>query len=170
MRKRLVIGSGGAGKSTLARRMAAITGLPLICLDLHYWGPGWVPTPQPAWDTKIARLLSEDTWIMDGNYGRTLSTRLADCDTIVFLDVPRLLCLWRLFKRRFGGDGRPDRPPGCEERLTWGFVRWVWEYRARRRPEILRQFAALQSTKQVIVLKNGREVERFLTGLQEGTE
>jgi len=77
VRKVLVIGSGGAGKSTFARRLAERTGLPLVHLDLLYWHDGWVPSANAEWDGVVARLVSQDDWIMDGNYGRTLVTRLA---------------------------------------------------------------------------------------------
>ena len=93
MRRVLLIGSGGAGKSTLARRIAARTGLPLIHLDALYWKPGWVETPAAPWRETVAGLLQRDTWVMDGNYGGTLDLRLAACDTAIFLDLPPRICL-----------------------------------------------------------------------------
>lgn len=83
-RRIMVIGSGGAGKSTFARALAMHTGLPLIHLDRHYWRPGWVPTPDAAWDECVRQLSSADSWIIDGNYSRTLSIRVQRCDAIVF--------------------------------------------------------------------------------------
>ena len=91
MRKVLVIGSGGAGKSTFASKLSKRTGLPLIHLDSLYWRPGWIETSTAEWDQTIEHLLGRDTWIMDGNYGRTLERRLAACDTVIFLDLP----LWQ---------------------------------------------------------------------------
>jgi adenylate kinase family enzyme len=104
---------------------------------------------------------------MDGNYGRTLPKRLAAADTVVFLDLPRLVCTWRILKRRFShlGQTRSDVAPGCPERMTWEFVHWVWTYRSRRRPGILRQLQALSRDKRVFVLKNPSEVSRFLANL-----
>jgi len=165
MRRILVIGSGGSGKTRLAREIAARTGLPLIHLDSLYWRAGWEPTPNPEWDRIIERLVAGPAWVIDGNYSRTLPTRLAACDTVVFLDLARWRCLWRLFRRRlqYFGQSRPDLPPGCGERLTWEFVRWVWTYRAERRPAILRQLAELATSKRVVVLSTPGEVVRFLS-------
>src|SRR5687767_5604500 len=141
LKRVLIIGSGGSGKTTVARELAARTGLPLVHLDQLFWHPGWVPTPDDEWDALIQRLIAQEQWIMDGNYGRTLSVRLAAADTIIFLDLPRLVCTWRIIVRRFRhfGRSRPDVAPGCPERLTWEFVNWVWTYPARRRPDVLRR-------------------------------
>jgi len=167
MRRVLVIGSGGAGKSTLAARLSERLGLPLIGLDTLYWNAGWVPTPENEWADRVRGLASRDSWVMDGNYGGTLDVRLARADTVVFLDLPRLLCLWRIVSRaiRHWGRARPDMPPGCPERLSWEFVVWVWGYPSRRRPEILAKLEALRGEKQVFVISSRREVSAFLDGV-----
>lgn len=170
MRRVLIIGSGGAGKTTLAKAVAERTGLPLVHLDKLFWRAGWVPAPNDEWDRVIAELSGRDRWIQDGNYGRTLPTRLAAADTVIFLDVPALVCLWRVFKRqlRHIGRVRPELPEGCRERLTFEFVAWIWTYRTRRRPEILRRLAEYQGTKRVVVLRTARDVRAFLRGLGDG--
>src|SRR6185503_15715699 len=101
MRRVIVIGSGGAGKSTFSRRLADLSGLRVVHLDALYWQPGWEPMPDADWDRVMEDLVAGDNWIIDGNYGRTLSRRVAAADTIIFLDLPRLVCLWRLVRRRF---------------------------------------------------------------------
>lgn len=167
MRRVLVIGSGGSGKTTFAKRLATRTGLPLIHLDQLFWSPGWVPTPNAEWDRLIAELAARDSWIMDGNYGRTLAPRLAAADTVIFLDLPRLVCTWRILKRqiRYAGRTRPDSAPGCPEQLTWEFVSWVWTYPERRRPGVMAQLEAVQQSKRVIILRSQREADRFLESL-----
>ena len=164
MRRVLVIGSGGAGKSTFAARLGAATGLPVIHLDACYWRAGWDPMPKDEWTRTVDALAARDAWVMDGNYGGTLERRLAACDTVVFLDLPRLVCLWRVTRRalRYRGRTRPDMAPECPERLTWEFVRWVWDYPRTRRPGILRRLADLAGTKRVVILESTRDVERFL--------
>ncbi|PTL80863.1 DNA topology modulation protein [Vitiosangium sp. GDMCC 1.1324] len=164
MKKVLVIGSGGAGKSTFAARLTAKTGLPLVHLDSVYWRPGWEETPKDEWRRTVERLVAGEAWLMDGNFGGTLELRLAACDTVVFLDLPRTLCLWRVLMRRlrYLGRARPDMSPGCPERLTWKFLHWIWTYPRLRRPEILARLDALRGEKNVVVLRSQREVEEFL--------
>jgi adenylate kinase family enzyme len=138
-RRILVVGSGGAGKSTFARALGAALQLPVIHLDRHYWRPGWVPTPAAEWNAVVAQLAAQDAWIMDGNYSGSLPVRLPRCDAMVFLDFPRTTCLWRVLKRRISATshGRPDKADRCRERLTLEFVLWVWRYPKRSRRRIL---------------------------------
>jgi adenylate kinase family enzyme len=164
MRRVLIIGAGGAGKTTVARRLAATTGLPLIHLDSLYWRPGWVATPPDEWEATVRELVRQDAWIMDGNYGGTLDLRLEACDTVVFLDFPRLVCLARVLSRqvRHRGEARAELPAGCPERFSWGFYWWIWTYRGRRRGAILERLAAFDRSKRVLVLRSQGEVEGFL--------
>jgi adenylate kinase family enzyme len=167
MRKVLVIGSSGAGKSVFAARLARRTGLPLIHLDAIYWRPGWVKTPKDEWTRTVDELLARDAWIIDGNYVGTLDRRLAACDTVVFLDLPRAVCLWRAVKRRivFRGRARPDITTGCDERLTLEFIRWIWEYPEKRRPGVLAKLSALRPNQRAIVLRSTAEAEAFLRAI-----
>lgn len=167
MRKVLVIGSSGAGKSVFAARLAERTGLPLIHLDAIYWAPGWVKTPKEAWARTVDELLARDAWILDGNYAGTLDRRLAACDTVVFVDLPRAVCLWRAVKRRIVHHrrSRPDMTAGCDERLTWELVRWIWDYPKKRRPGVLAKLSALRPDQRAIVLRSRTEIEAFLDAL-----
>ncbi len=166
MERVLVIGAGGSGKTTVARTIAQRLGLPLIHLDAHYWRPGWIPTPPDEWRGVVAELVARPRWVMDGNYGGTLDMRLAACDSIVFLDLPRWVCLWRVLKRsaRYRGRTRPDVAPGCPERLTWEFVRWVWTYPKRRRGPALERLRTITG-RRVVILSSRRDVQRFLATL-----
>jgi adenylate kinase family enzyme len=89
----MIVGSAGAGKSTLARALARRTGLPLVHLDALYWQPGWVETPRPRWREVQREALAGERWIADGNYGGTLE-RLALADVVVLLEYSRWICLW----------------------------------------------------------------------------
>jgi adenylate kinase family enzyme len=164
MQRVLVIGSGGAGKSTFAKRLGEATGLPVVHLDARYWRPGWNPTPKEEWTRTVDEIAARDAWIMDGNYGGTLDRRLAACDTVLFLDVPRAVCLWRALRRslRYRGRSRPDMAPGCPERMTLDFVRWIWTYPHAHRPDILRRLEAVATEKCVVSLKSTQAVEQFL--------
>ncbi|HKG12138.1 MAG TPA: DNA topology modulation protein [Pyrinomonadaceae bacterium] len=164
MRRVLVIGSGGAGKSTFAERLGGRTGLPVIHLDSLFWRAGWQETPRDEWAARVDELLKGGEWIMDGNYGGTLERRLAACDTVVFLDLPRALCLWRIIRRsmRYRGRTRPDMAEGCHERMTREFVRWVWDYPRTRRPGVLKKLGEMREGQKVFRLRSRREVMRFL--------
>jgi adenylate kinase family enzyme len=141
----LVIGCGGAGKSTFSRQLARVTGVPLIHLDLHCWHPGWIPTPEDVWNHRVAELIAQDAWIMDGNYASSLAARLARCDAVVFFDISRRACLWaalrRLVVHRFGR--RPDLPAGCPESVDWDFLRRMWNFPTQSRPRIVDTLARM---------------------------
>jgi adenylate kinase family enzyme len=160
----MVIGSGGSGKSVLSLRLAERTGLPVIHLDREYWGPGWQPMPEDRWEARIRELASRDRWIMDGNFGGTIPIRLAAADTVVFLDLPRLVCLWNVIRRwaKYRSDARPDMTPGNAEKLDLKFLRWIWGYPTTRRPGIVAQLEGLPPTTRVVRLRSRREIGEFL--------
>src|SRR4051812_43420428 len=106
MQRVLVIGPGGAGKSTFAVELAQRTGLPLIHLDALYWRPGWVEPAKGEWASTVEGLVATERWLLDGNYGGTMTARLRRCDTVIFLDRSRWLCLWRVIRRRAQYRGR----------------------------------------------------------------
>lgn len=164
MKKVLVIGSGGAGKSTLAARLGKLLKIEVFHLDVLYWNPGWVETPKPAWRKTVEELVRRETWILDGNYSGTLDLRLEACDTVVFLDVARTLCLWRVLKRAtmYRRGGRPDMAEGCREKLDLQFMLWIWSYPKRTRPKVLELLNRCSQSKTVIRLRTQAEMERFL--------
>ena len=167
MRRVLVIGSGGAGKSTVAAEIGERLGLPVVHLDALYWRPGWTEPTKHEWERTVRQILDGEAWVMDGNYGGTLDLRLAAADAVVFLDLPRLLCLWRVVKRRFRYHGRtrPDMAAACPERLSAEFLRWIWDYPRSRRPGVLAQLESVGPGKRVAVLRSRGGVRRFLATL-----
>lgn len=164
MKRVLVIGSGGSGKSTFARRLGERLKLEVIHLDQLYWHPGWVETPKDEWRRQVEELCGREAWVMDGNYSGTLDVRLAACDTVVFLDQPRAVCMWRVLKRAlmYRNSPRPDMAAGCREKIDLKFLQWVWTYPSRRRPKILARLDEIAGDKRVIHLRSDAEVERFL--------
>jgi adenylate kinase family enzyme len=88
MQRVMVIGSPGAGKSTLATELARRTGIPLFHLDQLAWLPGWVESDKADFRTRVDWVLEQSRWIIDGNYGGSLSQRLARADTVIDLDLP----------------------------------------------------------------------------------
>ncbi|WP_246272415.1 adenylate kinase [Phyllobacterium pellucidum] len=136
MKRVLVVGCAGAGKSTVAKELAEITGLPLIHLDRHYWLPGWEEPSRDAWRVVVESLSAQPEWIMDGTYSGTLQQRLARADTIIHLDYPTWCYLWRVILRTARGLGEirgNELGPGCPERFDWQFLRYVIRYRRDHR-------------------------------------
>ena len=151
----------------LAGRLAARTGLPLIHLDRLYWRPRWAEMPKEEWEAMVRELVRGDSWVMDGNYGGTLDMRLTAADTVILLDLPRLICLRRIIRRRFQfhGRNRPDVADGCPERLSWTFLRWIWSYPTAKRPKLLKKLGSLGRDKNVIILRSAVEVEQFVASV-----
>ncbi len=166
MRRVLIVGCSGAGKTTLARTLAKATGLPLIHLDRHFWQPGWVEPGKAEWQAAVGGLARREAWIMDGNYGGTLPERLARADTVIHLDVPTWLCLWRVLRRTCLGilrPGRDDLPEGCRERIDWAFLGYVRRFRRDHRPRLLARLADFPG--RIVVLRSRRETSAFIRGL-----
>lgn len=163
-----IIGSGGSGKSTLAVQLGKALDLPVYHLDKLYWNPGWIQTNKEDWEKIQRRICAETRWVIDGNYGGTMDLRIAACDTLVFLDLPKLLCIFRVLKRalRYRNSTRPDMADDCPERITGEFIRWIWDYPKTRKPAILRKLADLKDGKKVVVLNSRPAIRRFVESLE----
>lgn len=164
MQRVAIIGSCGAGKSTLARSLGKKLNLPVIHLDAYYWQPGWQETNPDRWRERQQELSKGDRWIIDGNYGGTMDIRLTAADTIVWLDFKRYICLWRVFQRylQYQGKVRPDMAAGCAERWNWEFMQYVWNFPKLHRPKIVDKLTEYQEDKQIIILQNSRQVLDWL--------
>lgn len=168
MRRIMIIGGSGTGKSTLARAMGAKLDLPVVDLDRHYWSPGWVAPEAAEWRRRVAELAAGDAWVMDGNYSSTFDLRLPRAHALVWLDLPRWIYFPRAVKRLIANYGREraDIGRGCPERLDVDFLfGWVWTYPTRSRPRTLRLVQELAATKRVVVLRSRCEVAVFIAGL-----
>ncbi len=166
MERILIIGCSCSGKSTLARAMGDKLGLPVVHLDQLWWREGWVNTTREEFDNCLERELEKDRWIIDGNYSRTMDKRIARCDTVIYLDFSRWVCLLGMLQRVLGSYGkvRPDMAPGCPERFDWEFIRWIWNYNKRNRPDNELHLAKARHAEK-IVLKNRKQVRAFLQTL-----
>lgn len=164
MKKIAIIGSGGSGKSTLARQLGKMLRMEVYHLDALFWKPNWVGTPKEEQRNIQHELIEKEEWIFDGNYGGTIDIRLQAADTIIFLDIPRMVCVFRALKRvlQYRNKKRPDTGEGCKERVSLQFLQWIWEYPKTKRPGILERLEELSREKEVIVLKSSQEVQLFL--------
>lgn len=166
MKKILVIGSGGAGKSTFSRHLGEKLGIPVVHLDKLFWRPNWGRTPEDEWIEIVRRETARDEWIMDGNFGGTREMRMQACDTVIFLDMPRWLCMYRILKRSFiyRRDTRPDMAEGCRERFDLEFMLWVWNYPRRSRKRVEAELERFRQ-KKVVILRSKLDVDQFLRSL-----
>ena len=167
MKKVMVIGSSGAGKTYFSQRLAEHLGIDVIHIDREYWRPGWEEPSKEEWKDMLGELLTRDSWIIDGNYSATIEMRLAACDTAIFLDIRRTLCLWRVIRRTlwFYKRTRPDMADGCYERLDFPFLLFIWNYPNRSRPRIAKLLNEATG-KNVIWLKSPGQVRQFMRSWQ----
>lgn len=147
MRRVLVLGRGGAGKSVFARRLGALTGIPVVELDKVFWRPGPAETPRSEWVATQRELVAADTWILDGDLGPydVLEVRLAEADTVMLLNFSLVRCASRAVRR---------------SRERWDFWVWLISYRWRHLPSLRRAIAA--SGADLVELRSPRALERFL--------
>lgn len=124
MRRILIVGSTSSGKSTLPRSLAERLDLPSVHLDAIFWSRGWVMRAERDFQDRLATELARDAWIIDGCYLSTRDQRLRRADTLIYLDFPTRICLWRVLKRIFTSHGkaRQDVADGCPERFDFEFL------------------------------------------------
>ncbi len=150
MRRVLVLGRGGAGKSTFARRLGMLLGIPAVELDAVFWRAGLEATPRGEWVARQRELVAAPAWILDGDLGPydVLEVRLAEADTVVLLNFSFARCAWRAGRR---------------SRERWDFWVWLVSYRWRYLPRLRRLAGG-----KLIELRTPRAVERFLAQAQRG--
>jgi adenylate kinase family enzyme len=163
MKKIIVIGCPGSGKSTFSRALHDITGLPLIHLDMLYWNADKTTVEKTVFRARLSQALSQNEWIIDGNYASTMELRMQVCDTIIFLDYPTEVCLEGVRNRR--GKVRSDMP-WIETEEDAEFMDLIRNFRQTQRPkvtELLEKYAH----KQIFVFRTRQEADGFLVQMKE---
>ena len=166
-KKMCIFGCPGSGKSTLSKNLSTILDLDVYHLDNIYWKPNWVNISKEEFDSRLNELLSLEKYIIEGNYNRTLDLRLEKCDCAIYLDFNRFTCLFSVIKRYFmyKNKTRDDLTVGCDEALDKEFISYVWHFNKKFRKKYYFKLGNLN--KKVIVLKNRRQVKKFLKELQK---
>ncbi len=163
MEKIVIIGSAGAGKSTLARKLGSVLNIKIVHLDRIFWQRGWKEKPKEMRIDILQHRVCEKQWIIEGTYLSSSELRLNEADTIIFLDIPPLLCLWRIIKRHreYRRRFRRDIPEGCTDRLTLFLMLKVLVFPLQE-GRTLKQKLRNYKTKQIIWLHSIKEVKDFL--------
>lgn len=168
LRRVVAVGAYGAGKTTLARELGDALDLPVHHLDSLRWLPDWQLVPLPEWRELLEELVRTGDWIIDGNFEHTLDIRLRRAQTVLFLDVPLPVSLWRIARRRLARADRPDLAPGCVESLNLRFLRLLVDYRRRVRPQLLELIESHAEGRQIVMLQNRRDAEALLAAVRSG--
>ena len=164
MKKVLVLGCCGAGKSTFSKKLHSILKLPLIHLDSHYHKPNWVEPEKEEWAKVLKQILRRENFIMDGTYLESLDERIKKSDTIIYLDYSLIKCFFRVIKRVLTdfGKKRSDMAPGCKEEFDLEFLWFVLTFNNKFRKKITQKLNSVKNKKNVFVFKIDKEAEKFL--------
>lgn len=158
MKKVIVIGSPGAGKSTFARKLRDKTNLPLYYLDMLWHKADKTTVSQEEFDTRLCEILQQEQWIIDGNFSRTLEMRLQVCDTVFLLDFPVEVCLSGVESRI--GKKRVDMP-WIETEFDEEFKQWILDFPNIRLPQIYTLLEKYKENKQIIIFKSRQEADAY---------
>jgi len=157
--KIIVIGSPGAGKSTFARKLRDLTGLPLFYLDMLWHKPDRTNVSREEFDEKLHEILMQEQWIIDGNYQRTLEMRLKACDTVFFLDFPLDVCLAGAQARI--GKAREEMP-WIETEFDEEFRQDILEFPKVKLPQIYEMLERYRENKEIVIFKSREELDAFI--------
>ncbi len=170
-----IIGNAGSGKSTLGLILHKILGIPLYHLDQYQWQPGWQKTDLEEFKQLHDQLCDKSEWIIEGCATRFFEYRINKADIVIFLDMPRYLCLYRVFKRAFTHFGHVffSSAKGCRESFpSFDFLNYiVWRFPRKKKPEILELMNTYKDQKQLFIVKNQTEftnlIQKFETTTQD---
>ena len=160
MKKVIVIGCPGSGKSTVSRVLHNKTGIPLYHLDMMYWNADKTTVEKSVFLERLSAVLKKDEWIIDGNYGATMELRMAACDTVIFLDYPLDVCLDGIKERH--GKPRSDMP-WIETEEDAEFIEFIRNYDEQQKPKVL-ELLQKYSDKNIMIFKSREQADAFLNG------
>ena len=162
MKKIIVIGCPGSGKTTFAENLRDKTGLPLYYLDSIWHKPDKTHISRDDFDTRLSEILREDSWIIDGNYQRTMPRRMEACDTVILFDLPTEVCIdgaqSRLLNNR-------DDIPLTDTKLDPDFKQQIIDFNIKNTPIIYKLLDKYRLNRSIIIFKTREESDSFLNAL-----
>lgn len=162
MKRAVVIGCSGSGKSVFSRKLRDVTGLTLYYLDMIWHKPDGTNILRDEFDEKLRSIMSRDSWIIDGNYQRTLETRIKACDTVFLFDLPTETCIEGALSRI--GKKREDMP-WFENELDPEFRQWIESFRANQLPEVYRLLEKYKNNREIVVFRTREQADKFIEKL-----
>ena len=162
MKKIIVIGSPGAGKSVFSQKLKNVTKLPLYHLGMLYHKKDGTHISKEELEEKLKIIFKEEQWIIDGNYQRTLELRLKECDTVFLLDYPTEICI-KGAESRVGT--KRDDLPWIEEKLDEEFKKTIIDFSKIKLPEIYRLLDKYKDNKDIIIFKTREESDNYIKNL-----
>lgn len=164
MKKIIVIGCPGSGKSTFSRALHDITDIPLYHLDMLYWNADRTIVDKVVFLERLSNTLQNSEWIIDGNYTSTMELRLRACDTVFFLDYPLDVCLEGVRERR--GIPRDDMPWTEDDEDDVEFIEFIKNYDSQSKPKVLELLNKCHN-KDIYIFKNRSNADNYLKSLQQ---
>ena len=162
MKKVIVIGCPGSGKTTFAEKLNVRTGLPLFYLDAIWHKPDRTHISRDEYDMRLSEILKTDEWIIDGNYSRTIETRVKGCDTVFMFDLPTEVCLQGAISRL--GKERYD-VPWIDTKLDPSFKKEIEEFSDKVLPDIYNILDKYKDGREIIIFKSRSQADEYLNKL-----
>ena len=165
MKKVIILGSPGAGKTTFARRLRDLSGLPLHYLDQIWHKPDRTTVSRPEFDSALGQILTQDEWIIDGNYNRTMERRMAACDTVFLLDYPVDICLAGAAARV--GQMREEMP-WTDTVLREDLAQYICDFPATQLPRVYELVAQYGEGRKIVIFHSRDEADTWLQLYEAG--
>ena len=167
MKKVIVIGCPGSGKSVFSKKLNKITGIPVFHLDMMFWNADGTTVERDIFHGKLSEVLKADEWIIDGNYISTMEQRIKLADTIILLDLDTNLCVENALARS-KKERQSDMAAGFDvSKISQEFLDYIAKFKESTLPRIMAYYETYKNEKEFIILKSYKEIDEFYDGLKQ---